>query len=89
MQTLLHSELFHFAVYIGISAFISGMPAPTATSGTAYKWAFSSLNIIAANLTRATSTKLEKSPNFQDALNTQQAIAGQPPTTVVQPPPVK
>src|ERR1700722_19346161 len=87
MTVLLHSELAHFIIYIAISAIISGMPAPTATSGTGYRWAFSSLNIFAANFTRASIPKIEKSPNFQDALNIQQVIQGQPTTGVTNPPP--
>lgn len=79
---LLHSELAHFIIYIAASAFISGMPAPTATSGTAYKWAFSSLNIFAANFSRASSTTLEKSPNFAAAV---QKVC--PPDVPVQPKP--
>jgi hypothetical protein len=86
MNVLLHSELAHFIIYIAISAIISGMPAPGVSSGTAYKWAFSSLNIFAANFTRARGAKLESSPNFQDALNVQQTLAGQPQTPVVKPP---
>ena len=72
-QFLFHSEVGHFALYLAATAFIGGMPAPTATSGVAYKWAFASLNSFAMNFTRAFGTKVEKSPNFQDAVAQQQA----------------
>ena len=85
VQFLLHSELMHFVYYIVASAFISGMPAPSATSSIAYRWAFSTLNLIAANIHRGTSTAIEKSPNFQDALNLQQAAQGQRQTNVIPP----
>lgn len=77
VHILLHSEVIHFVLYIAVSAFISGMPAPTVTSSNGYRWAFSSLNIFAANIHRGTSTTVESSPNFQDALNKQQVQAGQ------------
>jgi len=70
-QFFLHSELGHFILYFAGISFVGGMPAPTATSGVAYKWAFASLNSFAGNLARAFSTKIEKSPNFQDAVQKQ------------------
>jgi hypothetical protein len=81
-QWFLHSEPAHFAAYIAFSAFISTMPAPMANSGIAYRWVFGMFNVIAANISRATSTKLEASPNFQAALNQQQVAQGQPQTQV-------
>jgi hypothetical protein len=87
MDILLHSEIAHFVMYFGFIALVGGMPAPTATSSTGYKWAFSSLNIFAANFARAAGPKIENSPNFQAALNVQQAAAGQPPTVAVPPTP--
>jgi hypothetical protein len=83
IQFLLHSELIHFAAYIVAIAFIGGMPAPTATSSIPYRWAFTTLNIIAANIHRGTSTSVESSPNFQSALNKQQELQGQATTCVV------
>lgn len=68
MNTLLHSEILHFVIYIAFASLVGGMPAPTKDSSVGYQWAFKSLNMFAANFTRATSTKLEKSPNFQDAI---------------------
>jgi hypothetical protein len=85
IQWALHSETLHFGLYIFISAVISGMPAPTANSSVAYCWTFKTFNILAANISRATNTTVEKSPNFQDALNTQQAQQNQRQTTVIQP----
>lgn len=82
-QWFAHSEIAHFTLYIAVSAFISSMPAPTANSGVAYRWAFGMFNILAANISRATSTTLEKSPNFQAALNAQQSAQGQTETPVV------
>jgi hypothetical protein len=73
----------HFAAYIMLSAFVSSMPAPTANSGVAYRWAFGAFNIIAANISRASSTTLESSPNFQTALNQQQLAQGQSQTVVI------
>lgn len=86
MNFLLHSELGHFIMYFAFLSIVGGMPAPTASSGIPYKWVFSSLNLFAANFIRAAGPKIEKSPNFQDALNTQQSLAGQPQTPVVVPP---
>jgi hypothetical protein len=85
MTTLLHSELAHFVMYFGFIALVGGMPAPTASSSIAYRWAFGSLNIFAANFARAAGPKIENSPNFQAALNIQQAAAGQPSTVAVAP----
>jgi hypothetical protein len=87
MDVLLHSEIAHFVAYFGFIALVGGMPAPSATSSTGYKWAFSSLNLFAANFARAAGPKIENSPNFQAALNIQQSVAGQAPTVVVPSPP--
>ena len=78
MNFLLHSELGHFILYLSATAFIGGMPAPTASSSVAYRWMFSSLNSFAMNFTRAFASKVEKSPNFQGALDVQTNIAGVP-----------
>jgi hypothetical protein len=85
VSILLHSEFVHFVLYILAIAFIGGMPAPTATDGKGYRWAFATLNIIAANIHRGINTSVESSPNFQDALNKQQVVQGQSPTTVIPP----
>jgi hypothetical protein len=51
------------------SSFISALPAPQATSSTMYRFFFTFLNVLAANISRANSTKVESSPNFQAAVN--------------------
>ena len=50
------------------SAFISALPAPTAASSGMYQFWFKFLNYLAANISRAKSTAVEQSPNFQDAV---------------------
>lgn len=84
-QYVVHTEWVHFAIYYVLIAFIGGMPAPTKDSSVGYQWAFKSFNILGANLARASGPTVEKSPNFQDALNLQQAAAGQAQTPVVPP----
>lgn len=54
------------------SALIGALPAPTATSSLFYQFLFKFLNLLAANVSRALSTKLEGSPNWQPAV--QQAV---------------
>lgn len=83
---LFHSELGHFILYFAFIAFVGGMPAPSANSGIPYRWAFGTLNAFAANFMRAMGPKIENSPNFQAALNTQQALSGQPATVAKIPP---
>lgn len=51
------------------SAFISALPAPQGTSSSMYQFWFKFLNVLAANIARASSTKVESSPNFQAAVN--------------------
>jgi len=63
-----HQTIIALVVYYIFGALVGGMPAPTATSSTGCKWAFSSLNILASNISRAASTTLEKSPNWTAAL---------------------
>jgi hypothetical protein len=65
---LVGSEVGHFVLYMIASNAIGSMPAPTATANPFYVWAFRFLNGLASNLTRAYSAKVEKSPNFQDAV---------------------
>lgn len=54
-------------VYYVVSAAISAMPSPTAQSKPFYVWLFKFANTLAANLSRAYSTAVERSPNFEDA----------------------
>ena len=68
VQFITGTEVGHFLLYMTASAAIGSMPAPTATSNPFYLWMFRFLNTMAANVTRAFSTKVEKSPNFQDAI---------------------
>lgn len=58
------------------SAFISALPAPTAASSTLYRFWFSFFNVLAANISRAQSTRIESSPNFASAVNTINAQHG-------------
>jgi hypothetical protein len=64
-----HQVLCTLAVGYVWSAFISALPAPTAQSSTLYQFWFKFLNVLAANIARASSTKVEASPNFQAAVN--------------------
>lgn len=74
---LFSTEAGHFTLYMAAIAIIGGMPAPTATSGIAYRWAFASLNSFGMNFARAFSSKVEKSPNFDAAVALQN---GAPPS---------
>jgi hypothetical protein len=56
------------------SAFIGALPAPTVTSSSMYQFFFKFLNLLAANIARATSTRTENSPNWSDAV--QKATGG-------------
>lgn len=66
-------ETYKIAIWIGgywvVSAAISALPAPTAQSKPFYQWFFKFANTIGANLARAYSTQIEKSPNFADAVD--------------------
>lgn len=75
---LRHSEILHFVMYCASSALIDTMPAPTKDSGWKYQWAFRWLNRFALNLSRAKSTAVENSPNFQAAVDIQTNKAGLP-----------
>jgi hypothetical protein len=50
-------------------AFISALPAPTAQSTTNYQFWFKFFNYLAANVSRAESSHIETSPNFEAAIN--------------------
>jgi hypothetical protein len=67
---------------------VGQLPAPTATSRQWYKEVFAVLNFFSLQFKRMF-PKVENSPNFQDAVNLQQKIAGQEPTTVKVPPAVE
>jgi hypothetical protein len=68
------------------SAFIGALPAPTATSTTFYQFFFKFMNLMAANVSRAFAS-VEKSPNFQAAVDIQTKMAGQPAIDVQPAPP--
>lgn len=57
------------SVKYGADVFISSLPAPSATSSAQYRYWFTVANKFAANWSRAKSTAVEGSPNFQDAVN--------------------
>jgi hypothetical protein len=79
LQFVMHSQILHSLLsYAAFSALVDGMPAPTKDSGIAYQWTFRSLNLFAANPFRAKGTRIESSPNFQDALDIQTDKAGLP-----------
>jgi hypothetical protein len=71
-----HQVLCTLAVGYTWSAFISALPAPQASSSTLYRFFFTFFNVLAANISRAQSTRVENSPNFAAAFNAQNAKAG-------------
>jgi hypothetical protein len=56
----------HHSFWLGVgavwafSAFVSGMPAPDDKSGKGYKWLYSSLHLLAANLDKVSQGALAK-----------------------------
>jgi hypothetical protein len=64
-----HQVFSTFVVTSVWSAFISALPAPQTNSGMPYQFFFKFANYLAANISRANSTKVENSPNFQSAVN--------------------
>jgi hypothetical protein len=72
-----HQVLCTLAAGYTWSAFISALPAPTATSTALYRFWFSFFNYLAANIARAQNSKVESSPNFVDAVNIQNAKTGE------------
>lgn len=64
-----HQVLVTLALGYVWSAFISALPSPTATASQFYQFSFKFLNVLAANISRASSTRIESSPNFQAAVN--------------------
>lgn len=60
--------LYWLLGYYVTSAAISAMPSPTAASKPFYVWFFKFSNTLGANIARAYSTAVEKSPNFQAAV---------------------
>jgi len=73
----------------GVSAFVSSLPAPTATSSAFYVFCFKfTTAILAQNPTRASNSTVESSPNFIPAVNIQNAKTGEA-KVVVEAPPAK
>jgi hypothetical protein len=54
--------------YYIMSSAVSALDAPTATSGGFYRWFFKFANAFGANISRAFSTTIEKSPNWPEAV---------------------
>lgn len=50
------------------TALVSNLPAPTKDSSAKYTYWFKVANTIVGNLSRATNTAVEQSPNFADAV---------------------
>lgn len=56
-----------------VTVLITSLPAPTKDSSQRYVYLFKVANGIMGNIARAKSTAIENSPNWQDALNKQNA----------------
>ena len=52
-----------------VTVLVSSLPAPTANSSAKYVYVFKASNSIVGNLARASSTTLEKSPNWEAAVS--------------------
>jgi hypothetical protein len=78
-----HQVLVTLVVGYTWSAFISALPAPQINSSPFYVFIFRFFNVLAANISRAQSTRVEQSPNFQAALNKQTDLAGVAPIVAV------
>lgn len=74
-----------WVVNVGFTRVVSALPAPTEISTSKYQFWFKFLNNLAGNASRASSTAVESSPNFQAAINKQTDLAGVAPITVVPP----
>jgi len=46
--------------YFVFSAIVSGLPDPDATSGVAYRWAYSSLHVLAGDLSQLIGSRIPK-----------------------------
>lgn len=68
MNFISHHIVAILIAYWTLSAAIGALPAPTKDSSPFYGWFFRFANIISANLLRAYSTAIERSPNFNDAV---------------------
>jgi len=52
-----------------ITVLVSSLPAPTKDSTVSYQYWFKVANTIIGNINRAHATAIEKSPNWQDAVD--------------------
>jgi hypothetical protein len=66
---MVHQTIAVLVVYYVVSAFVGSLPAPRASSSQIYLFFYKFANTLGGNLTRAFATKVEGSPNFQDAVN--------------------
>lgn len=57
-----HPALVGIAAYWLFSALVGGMPAPSPQSSSGYQWLYSSLHILAGNLTAAVASKYPNLP---------------------------
>lgn len=64
-----HQTIASLVAYYVVSAFIGSLPAPRVESTQMYLFLYKFANTLGGNLTRAFSTRVEASPNFQAALN--------------------
>ena len=71
-----HSTISSLVAYYIAISFVGSLPAPQAKSTMFYQFVFKFVNTLAGNLARAYSSRVETSPNFQDAVNVQNAKAG-------------
>lgn len=72
-----HPYISTLGTYWFLSAFIGALPAPTAQSHQVYVFAYKFINTLGGNVVRALQSKVESSPNFIAAVNTQNAKMGQ------------
>ena len=64
-----HPTTFTLIGYYVAISFTGSLPAPMANSSMFYQFMFKFVNTLAGNLSRAYSSKVESSPNFQAAVN--------------------
>jgi len=84
-----HSTISALVAYYVAISFVGSLPAPTAASSMLYQFSFKFCNTLAGNLSRAYATRIEASPNFQDAVNAQNAKTGEQKIVVTVPEPPK
>jgi len=92
ISAILNFVWFHPFITLTVGGcYVAGvgqLNSPTKDSPTWYRILFAVLNFLSLQFQRM-SPKVEKSPNFQDAVNLQQQLAGQEPTAVKVPPTVE